>query len=141
LEFVFGRGAPVGAFRPGRPGRARAERRPGGGATIRAAQCGAQLDEGADVLELIGGSCEYVYRLLEQHDGLFAVGGGGEHAQARAARAWKFDAFGEREMLFDELAGGVELAAGEEGLAGVDAPGGEAWVADAKLVPTLGRGE
>ena len=44
-------------------------------------------------------------------------------------------------MLLGELTGGAELALGDERLAEVDAPGGEAWVADAELVPALGRGE
>ena len=86
-----------------------------------------------------GDSASDVHGLPEQEHGLLALGRAGERAQAGAARAWKVDAFGEREVLLRELTGRVEVALRDERLAGVDAPGGETWVADAERVPALGR--
>ena len=81
-------------------------------------QRGPQIDERADVLELGGGIGKQVDRLLEQVNGLLAVDGAGERAQAGAARPRETDPVGEREMLLGQRTGGARLALGDECLAG-----------------------
>ena len=104
-------------------------------------QCRTQINQRADVLEPSRGICQDIDRLTEQIDRLVSVDGTGERAQPGTARSREVDPVSEREVPLGERTSRLEIALDDESLAEVDAPRSEARVADAKLVPALGRRE
>jgi hypothetical protein len=110
----------------------------GRGAAIGSVQRGAEFDERARMFELGRRVGEQLDRVLEQGDRVLASGGARDGAQAGRARGGEPEAVGELEMLCRKSPGGGSVVEGDERLGGVDAPGGEAGVADVELVPAGG---